>query len=45
MKIMENKRQNGVAIKSDSLPKELPHKLEKNVSVDCMVVYNLVRNF
>ena len=36
MKIMKNKRQNVIAIKSDSLPKELPHKLEKNVSVDCI---------
>jgi len=33
---MENKRQNGLAIKSDSLPKELRHKLEKTVGVDCI---------
>lgn len=33
---MENKRQNGLAIKSDSLPKEPQHKLEKNVSVVCI---------
>jgi len=36
VKIMENKRQNGLAIKSNSLPKDLPHKLENNVSVDCI---------